>query len=1132
MSNRFGSGFPLSALCAAVAIVAAAPVMAQNTTAAIGGRVTAADGKAVAGATVTILHRESGSSTTLVTDADGRYNARGLRVGGPYAVTVTKGADKDAREDVYLTLAETTSLDVVLGANQLATVVVTGSAAANSKFANSTMGSGTSVTRADMDAYASISRSLADYARNDPRLSQTDKERGDISAAGQNARFNSVTIDGVRVNDTFGLESNGLPMLKQPISIDAIQAVQVNISNYDVTQQGYTGANINAVTKSGTNEFKGSVYYVYRDANGTGDRYNRTSGTNFRTPGFKEDLKGFTLGGPIIKDKLFFFASYEELKSSRNAPSFGPIGSAQANVGITPEQIAAAQAVAKNVYNIDIGGMDVPSGVQLVAKDTLLKLDWNISDNHKANLRYTKSEESNPIFPGFSANILTMSSHWYSQDKVLETLVGQLFSDWTDSFSTELKVSQRDYESNPKNNSDLPQISLTWTTPAPAGTATGNRTLRFGTESSRHFNSLQTKTFDAYFAGNLVVGKHEIKAGVDLQKNKIFNAFLQNTKGVYVFSGTDPIAAWQNSLNQNGQVFSYTVQKPLAGNTLSDGAANWTLQNVGLFVQDTWNVTRSLTVTGGVRVDMLSTDDRPKANAAASAPTIAGNPATLTRQTGGFGYDNTASLDGDKLVQPRLGFNYALDPVDKRKSQIRGGVGLFMGSAASVWLTNPYQNTGVTTATFNCSGTSTPNCTTVRFSADPNAQPAIAGTPPAPNVDFISPNAKQPSVWKMNLAWDGELPWYGLVASAELLHTSVKDGMYYKHLNLGSAVRTNPVDGRDMFYSNYDPRCFSAGNDSNPSGCVVNKALSNTAFNTVTVVENTKKGSGNALTLALNSPSRGGMGWGVAYTRTSATEVSPLTSSTSNSNWLNRSIFNPNEETSANSASLIRNRFNAQFNWSKAFFGKYKTTFGVVYEGREGRPYSWVFTNDANGDGVSGNDLLYIPKGQGSGEVLFRLPVNGTAISSLPVGQQSAALAAYQQQTAAAAEAKFWSIVDSEPGLRNSKGRVVGRNTSFAPFTNSFDVRVSQEVPGFFGNNKGVLSLDILNFGNLLNKRWGRIDEAPFGAGNSRTFVRYAGIDQASGKPIYSVNDPQDYINKQQRGESSWALQVTGRYEF
>jgi hypothetical protein len=1121
MSNRFGSGFPLSALCAAVAIVAAAPVMAQNTTAAISGQVLGADGKPLAGASVTVLHRDSGSTNTLTTDADGRFSARGLRVGGPYTVTAVKGNDREVQNDVYLALAEALNLELrIRGSNVLETVVTTGRATA-SKFDSTAMGAGTSLGRDELAAYASISRSLQDYARTDPRVVQTDKGNGEISVAGQNGRFNTVTIDGVKVNDTFGLELNGLPTLKQPISIDAIQAVQVNISNYDVTQQGYTGANINAVTKSGTNEFAGSVYYAYRDEKLSGDRYDRVRDVTFRTPGFMEDLKGFTLGGPIIKDKLFFFASYEELKSSRSVPAFGPMGTDSVNVGITTQQIADAQALAKSKYNIDIGSLDKPAGVNLVAKDTLLKLDWNVSDNHKVNVRYTKSTEDNPIFPNFTANQLSLSSNWYTQSKTLETVVGQWFADWTDNFSTELKLSQRDYKSDPKNNSNLPQIGLTWTTPAPAGSATGNRTLTFGTEQSRHFNSLHTKTFNGFFAGNLFLDNHEIKAGVDIERNQIFNAFLQNTKGTYTFSGTDPIALWTT-----GVPSSYQAQMPLAGNTLQDGAANWTLSNIGVFLQDTWKVSKKLSFVGGLRVDMLQTDDKPKFNSGASgAPTILANG----RAGGGFGYDNSYTLDGQKIVQPRFGFNYQFDPVDNLKTQLRGGVGLFMGSAASVWLTNPYQNTGVTTANLSC-GSGTVACSTIQFSADPNNQPPLPATnPPAANVDFVAPGVKQPTVWKMNLALDKELPWYGLVAGAEWLHTEVDKGLYYQYLNLGPVTSTSPVDGRDMYYNaaGRSPLCYAGGNDSSPTTCGrQTKALNNQAFNNVTLLKNTSKGSGDVLTLSLSGPNRGGFGWGVAYTRTRATEVSGLTSSTANSGWLNRAVFNPNEEVAANSATLIRDRFSAQMNFAKAFFGKYKTTFGVVYEGREGRPYSWTFNNDVNGDGVAGNDLLYIPKAPGSGEVLFRLPVT-TAITS------QAALTAYQQQTATAAEAKFWEIVNSQKGLRDSKGGVVGRNTSYSKFTNSFDVRVSQEVPGIFGKQKGTLTLDILNFGNLVNKRWGRVDEVAFGTGgNTRRWVNYAGIDPTTGKMIYSVNDPGDYTTKQTRGESQWAMQITAKYEF
>ena len=258
MNNRDWMVFSRTAIAVAMATTATAPAMAQNTTAAVSGQVTDADGKPLAGATVVIVHVESGSTNTLTTDADGRYGARGLRAGGPYTVTVSKGGLVDKRDDVFLKLAETASLDATLGATAQ-TVVVTGRAASD-KFNRSAMGAGTNIGARELAAQASVARNLQDYARLDPRLVQTDKGNGSISAAGQNNRFNSVTIDGVTTSDTFGLEANNLPTKKQPISIDAIAAVQVNLSNYDVTQNGYTGANINAVTNSGTNDFHGSVY--------------------------------------------------------------------------------------------------------------------------------------------------------------------------------------------------------------------------------------------------------------------------------------------------------------------------------------------------------------------------------------------------------------------------------------------------------------------------------------------------------------------------------------------------------------------------------------------------------------------------------------------------------------------------------------------------------------------------------------------------------------------------------------------------------------------------------------------------------------------------------------------------------
>lgn len=1149
MSNRFGSGFPLSALCAAVAIVAAAPAMAQNTTAAIGGRVTSADGKPVAGATVTILHRESGSANTLVTDGEGRYSARGLRVGGPYSVTAVKGSDKNSQDDIYLQLADALTFDIRLGGQTLEAVVITGTASANNKFTSSSGGAGTNLGRQELDAYASIARNLQDYARQDPRLSQTDKERGEISAGGQNSRYNSITVDGVKINDTFGLEANNLPTIKQPISIDAIQSVQVNISNYDVTQQGYTGANINAVTKSGTNDFKGSVYYVYREDTMNGRRFNVNTGTQFAFLPFTEKTIGATLGGPIIKDKLFFFASYEELKSNRAQPEFGQVGSPLTNVAISQSAIDSLTSIAKTKYNIDVGTPNGPAPVSV--KDALIKVDWNISDNHRANIRYAKTDQAETNFGSYSATGLNLTSWWWNQKKTIETVVGQWFADWTPNFSTELKLSNRDYSSVPQNNSNLPAMALQFTGAAPAGSPaginTGSRFLNFGTELSRQFNVLDTKTFDGYFGANLVLGDHEIKAGADYSNNKVYNAFFQNVNGNYTFGcinstatftysfgavncGTATAAVIEQAVLENfskGRPSNFQVQVPATAGGLDAGIARWSMANRGVFVQDTWTINDKLTVTGGVRLDSISVPDRPLVNAAAGSALVAGtvNGLLVTRNTGGFARDNSITPDGQDLFQPRFDFKYTLDGKANQKKQVRGGFGLFQGAAANVWVSNPFSNTGLATKIVGCGTQGFPACDgSSIFNPDPTKQPSsFPGTPPAANVDFLDKGLTQPSVWKMNLAYDGELPWGGLVAGAEWVYTKTKTGIFYQHLNLGAPTRTG-TDGRELYYTPaaYNPACWSATGGTVTSGTacassatnagVRARALSNSSFNNVLLANSTDKGGGNAVTFSLSSPNKGGFGWQVAYTRTSATEVSPLTSSVSNSNFNARSAFNPNEEVAANSAYLIKDRFNASFNWSAAFVGKYKTSVGLFYEGRKGKPYSWTYRNDLNGDGVSGNDLMYIPKGPDSGEVVF---LGDTATNKT-------------------SENLFWSIVEANKALRDAKGGVVARNSAFMPFVNSFDVRVSQELPGFTSKHKGLLTFDILNIGNLINNRWGRINEIGFASagGLRRTFVNYVGLNP-DGKYIYQVNATPDGLTPRQvKGESQWAMQVTAKYEF
>jgi hypothetical protein len=940
----------------------------------------------------------------------------------------------------------------------------------------------------------------------------------------------------VAINDTFGLESNGSPTARQPLSIEAIQSVQVNVANYDVTQKGYTGANVNAVTKSGTNTWKGGAYYVYRDDNMAGKRYNNIADTYSDVPKFKEDTKGVWASGALIEDKLFIYALTEKSKSTRSIPDFGIVGSGAGTiVPITASAIAGAQQIARDVYGLDIGNI-ASTGGALSSEEKLLKLDWNINDDHRANFRYGKTTQSEPIYPSFSATGVTLESMYYTNEKSIETAVAQVFSDWTPTFSTEARISMRDYDAVPRNNSRLPSIGLSFSGPLPAGTPsgtqTGSRFINFGTENSRHRNVLGTKTMD-YFAGaNWTLGAHEVKFGLDYSKNEVYNAFLQNIYGNYTFacdntmnaglcsrSGvtTAEIEAAVLSNFRNGRPSSYTLQTAAPGSSLDNAVADFTMNNTGLFVQDTWTINKQLTVSAGVRVDQTGVDGTPLRNSRTAEPVIAGT-GQFGRQTGGFGYDNTVTVDGQKLWQPRVGFNYKFDRA--LPTQIRGGAGLFQGAAATVWMSNPFSNPGVATRVITCSGSGATRCPTTGagiFSANPDAQPTgITGATPASNVDILDPSLKQPSIWKANLAFDTELPWYGIVFGAEFLHTKNKSSIFYEHLNLGAPTAAG-TDGRQMFWNQAGLSAASYtvnnGTVSTVSGVTTTaRARNNQAFADVLLAKNSSKGEGNLVTLSLSRPLTKGLGWSVAYTRTDATEVSPLTSSVSNSNFRARSVFNPNEEVAANSAYLVKDRINALVNFQQKFIGTYNTRIGVFYEGRSGKPYSWTFKNDLNGDNVAGNDLMFIPKAFGSGEVVF---YGDTATSHTN-------------------EQRFWDIVNGQKDLREAAGGVVGRNKSFSKWTNTVDLRLSQEIPGIFKRNKATFTLDFLNFGNLLNKKWGHIEEVPFASagGNVRGFVDYAGMD-AQGRYVYAVRNKADDVTiKQQRNESQWAIQATLKYEF
>ena len=1101
--------------------LAAAPVFAQSTSAGVGGQVVSADGQPVAGAEVTITHIESGTVSRATTDAAGRYSARGLRVGGPYTITINKaGAGSDTEENVYLTLNQVNTVDGQLN-NDVATLgtVQAVASAVTSVFSSTKMGSGTSVDQNDIKNLPSMNGNIQDFMRLDPRVAFTDRASGSISAGGQNPRFNKITIDGVSASDTFGLEGNNMPTQRQPVSMEAIEALDISLSNYDVTIAGAAGANVNAVTKSGTNKFSGSLYGTFRDGDWFGDH--PLTGAPF-SEFTDEKTYGFTVGGPLIKDRLFFFANYEKFERGKPSPDLSATPLLRANGHFNAADLAEVQRIAKDKWGFDAGGTTGNGNTEL--EEYALKLDWNISDNHRASFRYSNLEQVRVRPQDSSSTSVVLSSNWFNHEKTVESYVLQLFSDWSENFSTEFKASFRDYSAIRVNPTNAPTVQVYFEDGNPTNAPTAGDFIRLGTERSSMGNTLLTETWNYFGAATWTLGDHDLKFGAEYSDNDIYNYFLQDSWGNYSFYGIENF--------RNGIYFDYDLQYQTSPGSVPAIYAN---RNLSLFVQDTWYVNPNLTLTFGVRGDKPSTSPQPQFNAAFAAPQTI-NPATGA-WTGGFGLDNSNTFSGGFIIQPRFGFNYTFD--SERQTQLRGGVGLFQGDAPQVWVGNAYQSTGLNYIAYsnyrNCAYTgpapSSPNATCLTTPFNPNGlSPTVPPSATANrNVNVIAQDFELPSVWKANLAFDHELPWHGIVASAELLLTDVKNGLFYKSLNIGPGF-VGP-DGRTLFYNPASPRPF--GNTTNFAGTPTNPARfrNNSFFGDVLLLDNTNKGKSQQLTFMLNKPwtADSDWSWNLGYTYTNADEVGALTSSTAGSGFGSQYNFNTNEEVTSTARYELKDRFSGALNWKHAFFGDYETQVGLFYEGRSGRPYSYIFTGDANGDNRTFNDLFYVPKGPG--DVLF--------------GSLNATTGAFTANPAM--EQAFWNWLGTQEGLGFYKGTYAPENAFRADWVNTFDLRISQELPGLFKGHKSKVWMDIQNVGNLLNKDWGHILD--YGFNGNVAVAQLVGICRvncpagATGKYVYGYRSGTEFgqaaalgvptdSDTLTNGISQWSLQIGFKYEF
>ena len=1092
------------ALGLAIALATATPVFAQSTSSGLAGQVTDASGAPVAGAEVTITHVESGTVSRATTDASGRYNARGLRVGGPYTIAVTKpGVGTDTEEGVFLSLNQVSTVDAHLGGTPAAlqTVVVTG--AASSVFSSENKGVGTSVDGRALETAVSGNRSLDDIARLDPRITVTDQQDGSISVSGQNNRYNNISVDGLSVTDPFGLNANGLGFTGSPISPDTIAAYDIKVTDYDVTSDS-VGANINAVTKSGTNEFHGSGYYAYTNGSGmVGDR----EGSAFSVFD-KNKTWGATFGGPILKDKLFFFLAYEE----QEVTGIAGVGADAVSTGVlTADQV---NEVADAFASIGITTGGGAGDTTLKNKRTLGKLDWNINDAHRATLTFQRTEEARPTpYSGYVKDFsVILPSNWYVNSSKTDNYSVQLFSDWSENFSTEVKFGRQVYDNIQGATQDQPEVYacfsavLCTSSTNPAPTTISSPWIIAGEDRFRHENSIYSKRITGLIAGTYYAGDHVIKGGVEYLSNDSFDVFGQLLHGSYGFydkngNGTpaDEIAA--------GNYGTFVKNYLPDGVELADAGGAWKFTQISPFLQDTWQATDNLSLLFGVRVNMPKSDHAPPVAVESSTNTppgtTAGAPVWETR----FGYPSNTSLGSkNNVFEPRFAFNYTFD--SERQMQLRGGVGLFSTVPPTVWLSNPYINNGYVSAKQFV----TTDSGAYPFSPDPYDQPGPTSITPGVcsstatcQIDVLDPDFKLPSAWKYSLAFDTELAW-GLTGSVEYTHTDAKNAILYLLPNVGVPNGTLP-DGRLSYWKTYPT-----------SGSGIGSGTNNGAFPELSIrsalLTNTDKGYSDSLTLSLTKAMSHGFSGTWSVTGSHATEVNTGSSSQAYSNYNAVPRVNPNEVVSAPARFNIPLSTKLSLTWEHAFFGDNRTTVSMFYNGHDGLPYSWVFGTDVNGDGVGSNvDLAYIPL------------VNDPIVTYKP-GTTDAQIAAFQ------------AFIESDEYLSSHRGEIAKRNRQQQPWVNQLDLGIQQELPGFFEDNKFVVRLDIFNFLNLLNRDWG--EQTGLNFFGTRNLVNVS--DVVDGKYVYDLGTPakptwtnfsvRDSSTNPGRVISRWQALLTVKYEF
>lgn len=1034
----------------------------QVTTSSISGVVKNEKQEVLVGTTIHVVHTPTGTSYKTVTNKNGVYVLPAVRVGGPYTIHASfVGFRKGEETDVNTQLGVTTNVNFTLvdEKSTLKEVVVSGTK--SGLFSKEKTGAAQQFTRRELQSIPITG------ARTIESITKYNPFGNGSSFGAQDSRLNNFTIDGSQFNNNFGLGSSasaGGRTGASAISLDAIEQLQVNVAPFDIRQSGFTGAGINAVTRSGTNEIEGSAYQTQRD---NSSRYvgSDARGTKVTASKFDEKVQGFRLGAPIIKNKLFIFGNYEEIVKTEPGTTWISTGSPLTGSQVsrpTYQQLTDLSKFMKEKFDYETGPFEGYSNAN-TSKKYLVRLDWNINDRNKLTARYVNHSSSAEInisnsqsagFGNRSGNINAMSfqnSGYIIMDNT-RSMVLELNSKLSNTLHNNLIVSydkqieDRAYRSQMFPTIDIKEGSTTLTSVGFDPFTPGNK-LDYTTLNV-------TNNLTKYFF------KHTLVGGFNFQKYQSNNNFYPASNGVYIFNSlNDFYTAANQSIANGGKPSTFAPARFQFRYSALPGAAEpmqvLKSNRLDLYLQDEYNATKDLKLTFGVRANIIGFENTALENPVVSAMTFA-NGEKL----------NTGVMPKTQvLFEPRLGFNYDLK--GEKKTQFRGGTGVFTGRPPYVFLSNQIGNNGVLTGFVDVSGTAAAN---YGFTADPNKY-FIPSTPTLPStfdLALTDPNYKFPQVWKTNLAVDQKLPFFGLVATAEYLYNKTLNAVHYYEANLKAPVGTlGGVDNRARF----------GGSDATVR---VNNNVSRAAVLT------TKNGAYHeSLTLKLEKPYQKGFWGSFAWTTANSKDFMSAGSIASGS-WQSALSVNGNNDLGLSFADqFVKNRFVGLLGYRIEYGSKYggATTITLGYVGQQGNPYSYIAAGDLNGDRVNNNDLIFVP-----------MKGNDIKFTSLTTGGKTF--------TEADQQAAFDKFIGQDDYLSTRRGQYAERNGGLLPYLHRFDLSVAQDVFVKIGGKRNAfqIRMDILNFGNMVDSKFGVSQRA-----TAPQLLNFVSRDAVTNVPTYRL---------------------------